>query len=151
VTAEPAALDPAFLDDVRRAMRAEIGARAFYGALARSSRDRELASLLAGFHEEELEQIERLRALLGELGHRAAIRGRRRAASARLLALATRFGARRIALRLCHESESTVARWYLGFAAYLARAGRFDHARTCEALSLTKRRHALALEAWVPR
>jgi hypothetical protein len=52
---------------------------------------------------------------------------------------------------MCLESEEIVAGWYAGFAAHLHRAGSSDEARVCEALSVTKRRHALALQAWVAR
>jgi rubrerythrin len=140
--------------DMRQALLAELGARAVYPRLAAGVRDAELARLLAQFHQEEVEQVETLRALLTALGERPPDKCRRRAFAAFVLALASRYGAflgaRRIALRLCHESETTVGRWYGAYAAYLVRAGELDHARTCETLGLTKRRHALALEAWVP-
>lgn len=140
--------------DMRQALLSELGARSVYPRLAAGVPDAELARLLAQFHREEVEQVETLRTLLAALGARAPGKSRRRALAALFLALASRYGAflgaRRIALRLCHESELTVARWYAAYAAYLVRAGEIEHARTCEALALTKRRHAQALEAWVP-
>ena len=139
---------------MRQALLAELGARAVYPRLSASVPDAELARLLARFHQEEIEQVETLRALLTALGARPPRTSRRRALAAFALGFASRYGAflgaRRIALRLCHESETTVARWYGAYAAYLVRAGEPAHARTCEALALTKRRHALALGAWVP-
>jgi len=133
------------------ALLSEFGAHSMYGFLARRSDDAELSELLARFQAEEEEQIGRLRALILALGGTAPTRSRRRRFAAWLLYLAAGIGGRRLAMRLCLESEETVGRWYAHYAAYLGEAGLADHARTCGSLSLTKRRHALALQAWVAR
>lgn len=133
------------------ALLAEFGAHAMYGFLSRRSGDRELASLLARFHAEEAEQVERLRSLMIALGGDPPTHSARRRFAARLLYLSTWVGGRRLAMRLCLESEETIARWYAQYAVYLGEAGHVDHARTCGTLSMTKRRHALALQAWVAR
>jgi hypothetical protein len=136
---------------MRLALFAEFGALALYGYLARSGRDVELAELLTRFRIEEEQQIVHLRALIESLGGRPPTKRWRRRMAAWMLALCSRVGGGRLALRLCLESEETVSRWYARFAVHLARTGLADEARTCEALSVTKRRHALALRAWVER
>jgi len=133
------------------ALLAEFGAHAMYGFLSRRSGDPELSNLLARFHAEEAEQIEKLRALMLVLGGNPPTHSSRRRLAARLLYLSTWIGGRRLAMRLCLESEETIARWYAQYAVFLGEAGFVEHARTCGALSLTKRRHALALQAWVAR
>ena len=50
---------------------------------------------------------------------------------------------------MCLDSEEKMARWYGEYANYLAQAGLLGHARTCEALCVTKQRHARTLRAWV--
>ncbi len=139
------------LADMHLALLAEFGALSMYGYLSRRARDVELSGLLARFRHEEEEQIDCLRGLMQELGGRPPARSLRRRLAAWLLYLATWIGGTRIALRLCLESEETIARWYAQYARHLVRAGLVEHAGTCEALSVTKRRHALALQAWVGR
>ena len=139
------------LADMHRALLAEFGAHAVYGYLPRRTADAELSHLLGGFREEEEQQIERLRGLILALGGRPPVRSARRRFAAWLLYLSTWVGGRRLALRLCLESEETVSRWYAHYAAHLGEAGFADHARTCGSMSVTKRRHALALQAWVAR
>jgi hypothetical protein len=141
----------ALLADMHLALLAEFGAQAMYGYLSRNSGDVELAGLLSRFHAEEADQIERLRSVITALGGRSPRRSRRRRFAAWLLSLTTWVGGQRLALRLCLESEETIARWYAHHAVYLGEAGLADHARTCGALSVTKRRHAQALQAWVGR
>ena len=146
----PSRRDP-LLDEMRLALSAEFGALAMYSYLSRPRSDPELSDLLAGFHAEEVEQIAKLRALIERLGGRPPKRRRRRAIAAGVLYGLTRIIGNGLALRLCLESEETVSRWYAGFALHLARAGSAEEARTCESLAVTKRRHALALQAWVER
>jgi rubrerythrin len=122
-----------------------------YSCLARSRRDAELSDVLAGFRAEEEEQIVKLRALIEHLGGRAPTRRWRREMAARILYGISRVVGNRLVLRLCLESEETVSHGYSDFAAHLAREGLAEEARTCEALSVTKRRHALALQAWIGR
>ncbi len=141
-------LDPV-LAELRETLLAEIGALAMYGNLARGLADPELAALLERFRDEEEEQIDRLRGLLSRLGRPAPERIYRRRIAPWFLGLAARCGFRRIALRSCLWSEETVSRWYLQQALRLGSAGLLDDARTCELLSSTKQRHALALQAWV--
>ena len=133
------------------ALLAEFGAHAMYGFLSRRAGDPELSNLLARFGAEEAEQIEKLRALMLALGGDPPTHSSRRRLAARLLYVSTWLGGRRLAMRLCLESEETIARWYAQYAVFLGEAGFVEHARTCGALSLTKRRHALALQAWVAR
>lgn len=145
-----ARLDPV-LGDMSDALLAEFGALAIYGRLSRSRSDPELAGLLERFHEEEREQIHRLRSLLESLGRSPPTRSFRRGIAPWLLACAARCGFRRLALRSCLWSEETVSRWYLQHAMFLGQVGLVEAARTCETLSSTKQRHALALQAWVER
>jgi rubrerythrin len=140
---------PSLLADMRLALLAELGARAVYERLGRRARGKELVKVLAGLHAEEVEQVERLRGLLVELGGRAPLRSRRRAFTAALLCLASYPLGVRFALRVCCDAEATVARWYGEYAQYLAANDRADAARRCEDLALTKRRHAQVLQAWV--
>ncbi len=142
-------VDRALLDDMRVALLAELGARAIYPLLARALHDRELAVLLAEYGREEVEQVERLRALMAALGAAPPARSRRREVLAWLLAQTTRCGGRALTLRLCSESERQLARWYRGHAAYLVRVGLLARARECEELALLKQRHAQGLAAWV--
>lgn len=142
-------IHPSLLSAMHLALLAEFGARAIYPRLARRTRDTELAQVLERFHQEECEQVERLRALLIALGHKPPKKSRRRSLVGLLLASSGPIGGHRLALRLCFESELTVARWYHEYARYLAQAGERAHARTCEELAVTKQRHAQMLEAWV--
>ena len=139
------------LEEFRETLLAEFGALAIYDRLSRSRADPELASLLETFRDEEREQIERLRELGKRLGGRAPEASLRRGIVPWLLALLARCGFRQLALRSCLWSEETVSRWYLQHAVRLGRAGFADAVRTCEELSSTKQRHALALQAWVQR
>jgi len=141
----------ALLRDMHSALLFELGARTFYRLFARRVRDAELAQVLARFHEEQREQIDRLRAVIAELGGRAPRTSYRRALTARILYLTTFCGASRIALRFCYESECAVMRWYHRYADYLAVLDLHAARRTCLALALTKERHARILEAWVAR
>lgn len=136
---------------MRRALFAEFGAVAMYGHLARSKRDAELSELLSGFVAEEEAQITRLRGLMTRLGGRPPARRLRRRVAPLILYLLSRVVGNRLPLRMCLESEEIVSRWYAEFAVHLARDGSPGEARVCEALSITKRRHALALQAWVAR
>jgi len=144
-------LPPALLSDLQRALRGEYGARSFYPLLARRVSDPELATVLASFAEEQVQQAEALRALLQEVSGRAPRGSLRRALLAHALHLATFVGARAVALRLCLEAESTLARAYALFAQAFASGGRAALAARFEALAETKLRHARSLETWVER
>jgi hypothetical protein len=134
---------------MRLALLAELGARSVYARLGRRARGKELVKVLAGLHAEQVEQVERLRRLVVELGGRAPQRSRRRALAAALLCWASYLLGVRFALRVCCDAETTVARWYGQYAQYLAAHEQLDAARRCEDLALTKRRHAQVLATWV--
>ena len=136
---------------MRAALLSELGTRTFYRLMSRRARDAELAQVLAQFHDEQCDQIDRLRTVILELGGSAPARSFRRALMARLLYLATFCGASRIALRFCYESECAVMRWYRRHADFLAAVQLHGARRSSEALALTKERHARILEAWVAR
>lgn len=135
--------------DMRLALLAEFGACAIYARLARQYENAPLGGVLQQLHADEGHQIEKLRALMTALGARPKARSLRRVCAAALLAGSARLGARSLALRLCYESEATVARWYDGYARYLREAGNASAARTCDELAFTKVHHAALLSAWV--
>jgi rubrerythrin len=145
-------VDPAFLADLRRALKAELGARSIYARLAPRMKDRELGQVLESFHADEVALVVGVRALLAELGaSRVPRRSRSRAFAGWILAVLARGRSSSIAVRLCQESESTVARWYREHARYLALAGDVARAEACEGFAQVKLRHARILEAWVAR
>lgn len=139
----------AVLAEMRRALRSEFGARSLYGWLSRFSRDPELRSLMAGLEDEELQQIDRLRSVLAELGERTRDRSYRRRAASACLAFTTPLVGVRPVLRLCEEAEGTASRWYAHFAEHLSLTGELEAAQVCGALSAIKAMHAQALRAWV--
>jgi rubrerythrin len=139
----------ALIADMRLALRSEFGASYVYPALARITRDDELASALDQLHLESREQVATLRKLMTELGGRPP-RGRlRRWIAAWVLALATPVTGMRLPLRLCFEAESAVSRWYTQYRTYLVQVGDADRARICHELSVAKQRHAQVLATWV--
>lgn len=139
----------ALLADMRDALLSELGARAVYSRLVARIQDEELRRVLARLAEDEVEQIERLRALMRRLGARPRKRSLRRIAAARALVSFRRLFGVRFALRVCLDAEWTVSRWYAKYADYLRRVGHMDDAAVCDELALTKRRHAQVLQAWV--
>ena len=143
------AVDAALLREMKRALLAELGARAIYRRLARLARDPELVRVLAGFAHEEERQIELLRASLASLGARAARSSLRRTLLAEALAWTGPIVGTRPALRICLEAEGSAARSYAHFQEHLASLGEREAALACGELALTKRRHAQALHAWV--
>lgn len=137
------------LSDMRWALRSEFGARAVYPALAFFARDDELKGILGQLHEEETEQVEKLRRLMRTLGERPARgRFRRRVAAWGLAALSFVLGMR-LGLRICHDAEGAVSRWYHEYAEFFAQRGEVERAEFCQELSLVKRRHAQILETWI--
>ena len=137
------------LREMRRALLAEFGARSIYRRLAKLVRDAELARLLANFALEEDEQIDRLRASMIELGAKPRSRSLRRTVLANLLAFTAPVIGQRLALRICEDAEERRARWYAHFNEYLLHHGELELAKQCAHMSLTKQRHAQALQAWV--
>ncbi len=141
--------DQGLLREMSVALLAELGARRMYRRLARSERDRELAELLLGFEAEENVQVRTLSGLIVDLGGTPKASSLRRNLLADSLALTTRLGMRRMVLRICAQAEDQRARWYMHFGEVLLDLGRRAEAQICSQLALTKRRHALALQAWV--
>lgn len=134
---------------MRRALLAEFGARAIYRRLAVLVRDPELAQLLADFAQEEQEQIELLRDTMQRLGARPRTHSLRRYLLANALAFTAPVIGPRLALRTCWDAEETRARWYAHFHEYLLQSGEGELAKACARMSVTKQRHAQALQAWV--
>lgn len=143
---------PELLAYLARALKAELGACSIYAHLAPRVRDRELGQLLERFHEDEEAIVTGVRTLLIELGaRRVPQRSTSRAFAGWILAIASRGRTSSLALRLCHDSESTVARWHGENAVRLVRAGDVERARACDGFAQVKLRHARMLEAWVGR
>jgi demethoxyubiquinone hydroxylase (CLK1/Coq7/Cat5 family) len=141
--------DAALLEDMRRALLAEFGSQAIYRHLAPRVRSAELREVLDRFHAEAPAQIARLRAAMGALGERPAVRSRRRRLLAWALAAASPFTGRRLVLRICCEAETTHSRWYAQFSEYLAAVGELALARDCAEMSLYKLRRAHSLRPWL--
>ena len=137
------------LADVREALRSELGARAAYPLLARCTRDEALRGVLRSLAAEEREQVTRVQALLVELGDQARGFSLRRTAMAWGLFLALPLVGLRFALRLCHDAEARVARWYMAQATWSTEMGLPGPAEELAALSLVKSRHAATLSAFV--
>ncbi len=150
---EPARPSPAdarlLVADMVGALRSEYGARRMYGLLMGRVRDEELRGVIATLHAECGEQIQRLRALMTDLGGDPPERSARRTLMAWLLFLATPLVGLRFALRLCCDAEARVGRWYHGYGAWLAEAGCTDFARRCQELSVVKWTHARVLQTFV--
>jgi rubrerythrin len=139
----------AVVAEMLRALRAELGARALYGWLARLARDRELRRLMGGLEEEEDRQVDDLCRLLASLGERPRRWSLRRRTASFLLAWSTPVFGTRPVLRLCEEAEGTASRWYACFAEHFVRSAAPEEARRCNAMALLKARHASALQAFV--
>lgn len=137
------------LVELRRALRAELGARTLYGWLARLGGRRELRSLMAGLVEEEGAQVEELLGLLESLGERPRRWSFRRSLASWALACSTLVFGTRPVLRLCEEAEGTASRWYAHIAEHFARTGAVEEARRTNAMALLKSHHASALKAFV--
>jgi demethoxyubiquinone hydroxylase (CLK1/Coq7/Cat5 family) len=131
------------------ALRSELGATYVYPALARFTRDDELRGVLRVLSGESLDQVERLRRLMAELGGSPPTARLRRRVAAHALALATPLIGMRLALRLCCDAEAAVSRWYAGYAVYFARLGDDESARELDDLSRAKYRHSVLLQTWV--
>ena len=52
-------------------------------------------------------------------------------------------------LRICHNAEDTVSRWYGDYQNFLLSLGDRERAGVCGRLAITKRLHAQALAAWI--
>jgi len=147
-----ARLAPELIADMRATLRAEFGARAAYGFLARRIDDPELADVLMRYREDEDELVRDFTSVMRDLGiSRIPSSGRRHAAAAWLLALVSGRRRRSFALRMCLESEEKLGRSYWSYAEYLMRSQAVDLARRCEDLARVKAQHARVLSAWVPR
>lgn len=142
-------VDPHLIEELARSLRDELGARAAYLRLARGERDTELASVLRGLSDEGASIAERVRALAAELGVQVRAWSVRRAIAGPFWTASARWGARRFVLRLCVDSEETLARRYAQFAVNLASVGLIPAARTCDDLAHRKVARARVLRAWV--
>ena len=145
----PARSHRSLVADMRLALLSEIGARSAYDHLRGRVRDGDLEGLLARLNQEGAENVERLSALIRELGGLPPRTSLRRRILARLLAASTPIVGLRIVLRVCLNAEETVARWYGEYAHFLAALGQTTRARTCEQLRQVKLAHASALSAWI--
>lgn len=139
----------AILADMRGALRSEHGARTIYPLLARLARNPELRGVLSSMRAEQEQQIRRLAEAMAELGPAPRRTSLRRSAMAWALFLSTPLIGMRFALRLCHDAEARVSRWYHGYSAWFADRGDLERARFFRELSLTKYTHAQVLEAFL--
>ncbi len=144
-------VDPHLIEELARSLRDELGARAAYLRLARGERDAELAKVLRGLSDEGASLAERVRGIAAELGVTCRAWSLRRAVAGPFWTASARWGARRFVLRLCVDSEETLARRYARFAANLVQVGLIPAARTCEDLANRKVARARVLRAWVSR
>jgi len=134
---------------MKLALLSEIGARSIYDHLGRFVRDVELRALLAKLNEEGVDSVAELQALMRSMGAKPRRTSFRRRALARLLALSSRVVGPRIVLRICHNAEDTVSRWYGDYQNFLLSLGDHERAEVCGRLAVTKRLHAQALAAWI--
>ena len=99
--------------------------------------------------EDQHELIRRVRALMQGLGAKPRRRSFRRwLAGWVILAATVPFGLR-FALRMCHDAESSVARWYATHRAFFVEQGDLARAQECDELANVKRRHAQWLQTWL--
>jgi rubrerythrin len=142
--------DRALVAELRRALTAEIGARALYARLAGRMRDPELKSVLASLRDDEGVLVDEVRALLLALGARRAPRSSpTRALTSWILALGSRGRRASIAVRFAHDAECTFARRYHDLSIRFAARGEIEPARACDRFAQEKQRHARVLEAWI--
>jgi len=134
---------------MKLALLSEIGARSVTDHLAHRVDDEELRSMMLRLNQEGVEVIDRLRGLMIEIGGRPRETSLRRRALARLLVLLSRVIGVRFVLRVCMNACETVARWYGQYQVFFTQLGEDERAALCGELAETKRRHALALGAWV--
>jgi rubrerythrin len=135
--------------DMRRALRSELGAYSLYSLLPRVTRGAELRRLLDELRREEAGIVAEVRDLMASLGGRPERSRWTRSVAAWCLTVLAPVTGVRFALRLCHESESTVSRWYAEYAAFFASVGDRERAVAFHELSTRKRLHATRLAAFV--
>jgi hypothetical protein len=144
-------VDPRLIAELARSLRDELGARAAYLRLARGEDDSELARVLGGLAEEGATLAARVRSVGDELGVKCRAWSVFRTISGPFWSAAARWGARRFVLRLCVDSEETLARRYARFAQNLAQGGFVPAARACDDLANRKVARGRVLRAWVSR
>lgn len=142
-------LDPALAQELRGLLLSEFGACAIFGDLARRSRDPQLALLLAQLRGEQEQHVSELRQVMAGLGLRPRSSSRRRRVLAWLLAAARPLVGQRLVLRLCAQAADQAARALATAQQCLRAPGQVSAASACGRLSERRRRHALALSAWV--
>ena len=135
--------------ELRSALRSELGARTAYASLAWRLKGTELETVLRRMHAEEVEAIETIREILGDLGARVRKRSYRRWAAAWGLTLTTFLTGSRFALRTCGEAEEAISRWYREFERIFAEGGDLPVAERFGHLSRMRQLHAQTLDAWV--
>ena len=131
------------------ALLSEFGARSIYDHLRRWVRDEEMARMLTRLNEAGAESVERLRQVMIGMGATPRRTSFRRRALARMLATMSRATGPRPVLRVCHNAEETVSRWYAQYAIFLTRLGDYERARELETLRRTKILHAQVLAAFI--
>lgn len=139
----------ALLDDVELALRSELGARTLYPLLRRRTRDPELRRVLERMSADQRELVPRVRALIEGLGGSARRRSFRRWLAGWATFAATFPFGLRFALRLCHDAEASVARWYGTHRAFFVEQGDAERARECDTLAQIKMQHAQWLLTWL--
>ena len=135
--------------EVKLALLSEIGARAAYYHLAKRTQDEELEALLLRLNSDGAEVVKTVQELIRGMGGTPRNTSFRRRALARVLAQTTRLSGMRPALRLCHNAEETVSRWYAEYGQFLLRLRDVERAQLFQQLSVRKRRNASALGAWI--
>jgi rubrerythrin len=137
------------LEEMRGALRSELGAKTAYSSLAWRLSGTELEQVLKRMHSEEVELIESLRGILLELSGRALRRSLRRWLAAWLLTITTYLTGARFALRTCSEAEESITRWYLEFERYFAESGQAEISKQFGMMARIKQVHHQTLLAWV--
>ncbi len=137
------------VEEMRSALRSELGAKTAYSSLAWRLSGTELEPVLERMHTEELEVIEALRGLLLELSGRALRRSLRRWLAAWALTMITYLTGTRFALRTCSEAEESITRWYLEFERFFAESGEDEISKQFGMMARVKQLHHQTLLAWV--
>lgn len=143
------AMEDRVIEEMRGALRSELGAKTAYSSLAWRLRGTELEPVLKRMHSEELELIESLRSILVELSGHALRRSLRRWIAAWALTMITYLTGTRFALRACFEAEESITRWYLEFERYFAESGQVEISKRFGMMARIKQLHHQTLLAWV--
>jgi hypothetical protein len=137
------------IEEMRGALRSELGAKTAYSSLAWRLSGTELEPVLERMHTEELELIEALRGILIELSGSALRRSLRRWLAAWALTITTYLTGARFALRTCSEAEESITRWYMEFERFFAESGQAEISAQFGMMARVKQLHHQTLMAWV--